>query len=129
MKTFNVRAFNHVNELIKELSILANFNTEKHAHAIAEKVIDMLNELPNEGNQSEIEAANRMVRAYRYPVPTRPSTPENVEMEPIPIPAPKPTLPRGKEPSNNSPTKQTRKISHLLAHHPPTTLPTGTCQH
>jgi hypothetical protein len=75
MKTFNVKAFEHVNELIKELSISANFNTEKHAHAIAETVIDMLNDLPNEGNQSEIEAANVMVRAYRYPVPTRPSTP------------------------------------------------------
>jgi hypothetical protein len=91
MKTFNVKAFEHVNELIKELSISANFNTEKHAHAIAKTVIDMLNDLPNKGNQSEIKAANRMVRAYRYPVPTRPSTPENVEMEAIPIPAPKPT--------------------------------------
>jgi hypothetical protein len=91
MKTFNVKAFEHVNELIKELSISANFNAEKHAHAIAETVIDMLNDLPNEGNQSEIEAANRMVRAYQYPVPTRPSTPENVEMEAIPIPAPKAT--------------------------------------
>jgi hypothetical protein len=50
--------------LIKELSISANFNAEKHAHAIAETVIDMLNELPNEGNQSEIEAANRMIRTY-----------------------------------------------------------------
>jgi hypothetical protein len=91
MKTFNVKAFEHVNELIKELSISANFNAEKHAHAITETVIDMLNDLPNEGNQSEIEAANRMVKAYRYPVPTRPSTPENVEMEAIPIPAPKAT--------------------------------------
>jgi hypothetical protein len=91
MKTFNVQAFEHVNELIKELSISANFNAEKHAHAIAETVIDMLNDLPNEGNHLEIEAANRMVKAYRYPVPTRPSNPENVEMEPIPIPAPKAT--------------------------------------
>jgi hypothetical protein len=91
MKTFNIKAFDHVNELIKELSISANFNAEKHAHAIAERVIDMLNELPNEGNQSEIKAANRMVKAYRHPIPTRPSTPENVEMEPIPIPTPKPT--------------------------------------
>jgi hypothetical protein len=91
MKTFNVKAFEHVNELIKELSISANFNAESHAHAIAEKVIDMLNDLPDEGNQLEIEAAKRMVRAYRYPVPTRPSTPENVEMEAIPIPAPKAT--------------------------------------
>jgi hypothetical protein len=91
MKTYNVKAFEHVNELIKELSISANFNAEKHAHAIAETVIDMLNNLPDEGNQSEIEAAKRMVRAYRSPVPTRPSTPENVEMEPIPIPAPKAT--------------------------------------
>jgi hypothetical protein len=91
VKTFNVQAFEHVNELIKELSISANFNAEKHAHAIAEKVIDMLNDLPDEGNQLEIEAAKRMVRAYRYPVPTRPSTPENVEMEPIPIPTPKAT--------------------------------------
>jgi hypothetical protein len=91
MKTFNVLAFDHVNELIKELSISANFNAEKHAHAIAEKVIDMLNDLPDEGNQLEIKAAKRMVRAYQYPVPTRPSTPENVEMEPIPIPAPKAT--------------------------------------
>jgi len=91
MKTYNVKAFEHVNKLIKELSISANFNAKKHAHAIAETVIDMLNNLPDEGNQSEIEAAKRMVRAYRYPVPTRPSTPENVEMEPIPIPAPKAT--------------------------------------
>jgi hypothetical protein len=91
MKTFNVKAFEHVNELIKELSISANFNAESHAHAIAEKVIDMLNDLPDKGNQLEIEAAKRMVRAYRYPVPTRPSTPENVEMEAIPIPAPKAT--------------------------------------
>jgi hypothetical protein len=91
MKTFNVIAFDHVNELIKELSISANFNAEKHAHAIAETVIDMLNDLPDEGNQLEIEAAKRMVRAYRYPIPTRPSTPENVEMEAIPIPAPKAT--------------------------------------
>jgi hypothetical protein len=91
MKTFKVKAFEHVNELIKELSISANFNAESHAHAIAETVIDMLNDLPDEGNQSEIEAAKRMVRAYQYPVPTRPSTPENVEMEPIPIPAPKAT--------------------------------------
>jgi len=43
---------------------LANFNAEKHAHAIAETVIDMLNDLPDEGNQLEIEAAKRMVRAY-----------------------------------------------------------------
>jgi hypothetical protein len=91
MKTFKVTAFDHVNELIKELSISANFNAEKHAHAIAEKVIDMLNDLPDEGNQLEIEAAKRMVRAYRYPIPTRPSTLENVEMEAIPIPAPKAT--------------------------------------
>jgi hypothetical protein len=70
MKTFNVLAFDHVNELIKELSISANFNAEKHAHAIAETVIDMLNDLPDEGNQLEIEAAKRMVRAYQYPVPT-----------------------------------------------------------
>jgi len=91
IKTYNVKAFEHVNELIKELSISANFNAEKHAHAIAETVIDMLSNLPDEGNQSEIEAAKRMVRAYRYPIPTRPSTPENVEMEPIHIPAPKAT--------------------------------------
>jgi hypothetical protein len=91
MKTFNVQAFKHINELIKELSISANFNAKKHAYAIAETIIDMLNDLPNKGNHSEIEAANRMVRAYRYPVPTRPSTPENVEMEPIPIPTPKAT--------------------------------------
>jgi hypothetical protein len=91
IKTFNVQAFEHVNKLIKELSISANFNAEKHAHAITETVIDMLNDLPNEGNHSEIKAANRMVKAYRYPVPTRPSTPENVEMEPIPIPTPKAT--------------------------------------
>jgi hypothetical protein len=91
MKTFNVKAFDHVNELIKELSISANFNAEKYAHAIAETIIDMLNDLPNEGNQSEIEVANRMVRAYQYPVPTRPSTPENVEMEPFTIPTPKTT--------------------------------------
>jgi hypothetical protein len=64
MKTFDVKAFDHVNELIKELSISANFNAEKHTDAITEMVIDMLNELPNKGNQSEIEAANRMVRAY-----------------------------------------------------------------
>jgi hypothetical protein len=85
MKTFNVKAFDHVGELIRELSVASNINTEKHAHAIAETVIDMLNALPEEGNQSEIEAANRMIRAYLYPIPTRPSTPENVEMEPIPI--------------------------------------------
>jgi hypothetical protein len=91
MKTFNVQAFEHVNEMIKELSISANFNAEKHAHAIAETVIDMLNDLPNKGNQLEIEAANRMIRAYQYPVPTRPSTPENVEMDPIPIPTLKAT--------------------------------------
>jgi hypothetical protein len=91
MKTFNVKAFNHVGELIRELSVTSNINTEKHAHTIAETVIDMLNALPEEGNQSEIEAANRMIRAYCHPIPTRPSTPENVEMEPIPIPAPKPT--------------------------------------
>jgi hypothetical protein len=92
MKTFNVIvAFDHVNELIKELSVSANFNAKKHAHAIAETVIDMLNDLPDKGNQLEIEAAKRMVRAYRHPVPTRPSTPENVEMEAIPIPAPKAT--------------------------------------
>jgi hypothetical protein len=91
MKTFNVKAFDHVGELIRELSVASNINTEKHAHAIAETVIDMLNVLPEEGNQSEIEAANRMIRAYHYPIPTRPSTPENVEMEPIPIPAPKAT--------------------------------------
>jgi hypothetical protein len=91
MKTFNIKAFDHINELIKELPILVNFNAEKHAHAIAKTVIDMLNELPNEGNQSEIEAANRMIRTYQHPIPTRPSTLENVEMEPIPIPAPKAT--------------------------------------
>jgi hypothetical protein len=91
MKTFNVKAFDHVNKLIRELSIASNFNTKNHAHAIAEMVIDMLNALPDEGNQSEIEAANRMIKAYCYPVPTRPSTPKNVEMEPIPIPAPKAT--------------------------------------
>jgi hypothetical protein len=51
MKTFNVKAIDHVNELIKELSIPANSNAEKHAHAITETVIDMLNELPDEGNQ------------------------------------------------------------------------------
>jgi len=91
MKTFNVKAFDHDNELIRELSITSNFNTENHAHTIAETVVDMLNTLPDEGNQSEIEAANRMIKAYRYPVPTRPSTPANVKMEPIPIPAPKAT--------------------------------------
>jgi hypothetical protein len=91
MNTYNVKALDHVNKLIKELSISANFNAEKHAHAIAETVIDMLNDLPDEGNQMEIEAAKRMVRAYRYPIPTRPSTPENVEMEAMPIPAPKTT--------------------------------------
>jgi hypothetical protein len=91
MKTFNVKAFDYVNELIRELSIASNFNIKNHAHAIAETVIDMLNALPDKGNQSEIEAAKRMIKAYRYPVPTRPSTPKNVEMEPIPIPAPKAT--------------------------------------
>jgi hypothetical protein len=91
MKTFNVKAFDHVNELIRELSIASNFNTENHAHAIAKTVIDMLNALPDKGNQSEIEAANRMIKAYRYPIPTRPSTPKNIEMEPVHIPAPKPT--------------------------------------
>jgi hypothetical protein len=70
MKTFNVKAFDHVNKLIRELSIASNFNTENHTHAIAETVIDMLNALPEEGNQSEIEAANRMIRAYHYPIPT-----------------------------------------------------------
>jgi hypothetical protein len=91
MKTFNVKAFEHISEMIRELSIASNINTENHAHKIAETVIDMLDALPNEGNQSEIKAANRMVKAYRNPTPTRPSTPKNIEMEPIPIPTPKPT--------------------------------------
>jgi hypothetical protein len=91
MKTFQVKASDHINEMIRNLSVVSNINTEHHAHAIANTVIDMLDTLPNEGNQSEIEAANRLVKAYRNPIPTRPSSPENVEMEPIPIPAPKPT--------------------------------------
>jgi hypothetical protein len=91
MKTFNVKAFEHISEMIRELSIASNINTESHAHAITKTVIDMLNALPKEGNQSKIEAANRMIKAYRNPTPTRPSTPENVNMEPIPIPAPKAT--------------------------------------
>jgi hypothetical protein len=91
MKVFQVKAFDHINEMIRDLSIVSNINTKHHAHAIANTVIDMLETLPNEGNQSEIEAANRLVKAYRNPIPTRPSSPENVEMEPIPIPAPKPT--------------------------------------
>jgi hypothetical protein len=77
--------------MIRKLSIASNINTESHAHAITGTIIDMLNALPKEGNQSEIEAADRMIKAYRNPTPTRPSTPENVEMEPIPIPAPKAT--------------------------------------
>jgi hypothetical protein len=92
MKTFNIKAFDHINKLIRELSIASNINTENHAHTIAKTIIDMLNALPDEGNQLEIEAANRMIKAYHYPVPTRPSTPENVEMEPISIPAPKATM-------------------------------------
>jgi hypothetical protein len=91
MKTFNVKAFDHVGKLIRELSVASNINTGKHTHAIAETVIDMLNALPEEGNQSEIEAANRMISAYCHPIPTRPSTPKNVEMEHIPIPAAKAT--------------------------------------
>jgi hypothetical protein len=45
MKTFNIKAFDHINELIRELSIASNFNTENHAHAIAKMVINMLNAL------------------------------------------------------------------------------------
>jgi hypothetical protein len=91
MKVFQVKAFDHINEMIRDLSIVSNINTKHHVHSIANTVIDMLETLPNEGNQSEIEAANRLLKAYRNPIPTRPSSPENVEMEPIPIPAPKPT--------------------------------------
>jgi hypothetical protein len=91
MKVFQVKAFDHINEMIRDLSIVSNINTEHHAHAIANTVINMLETLRNEGNQSEIEAANRLVKAYRNPIPTRPSSPENVEIEPIPIPALKPT--------------------------------------
>jgi hypothetical protein len=132
MKTFNVKAFDHVSELIRELSVTSNINTEKHAHAIAETVIDMLNALPEEGNQSEIEAANRMIRAYCYPVPTRPSTPKTSKWNPSPFLHPKPLHLHGKRPFNNSttlPTRQTKKMFHLLALLPPITLPIGTHQH
>jgi hypothetical protein len=91
MKAFQVKAFDHINEMTRELSIASNINTEHHAHTIANTVINMLKGLPNKRNQSEIEAADRLVKAYRNPTPTRPPSPENVEMEPIPIPAPKPT--------------------------------------
>jgi hypothetical protein len=90
MKTFNVKAFKHISKMIRELSIASNINTESHTHSIAKTVINMLNALPKEGNQSEIKAANRLIKAYQNPIPTRPSTPKNVEMEPLPIPAPKP---------------------------------------
>jgi hypothetical protein len=133
MKTFNVKAFDHINELIRELSIASNFNTKNHAHAITETVIDMLNALPDEGNQSEIKAANRMIKAYRYPVPTRPSTPEKIEMEPIPIPAPKATTSAWQKTFfNNSttlPMRQTKKTSHPQTRHIPTTPPIGIHQH
>jgi hypothetical protein len=62
MKALKVKAFDHINKMIRELSIASNINTEHHAHAIAETVIDMLETLLNESNQSEIEAANLKLR-------------------------------------------------------------------
>jgi hypothetical protein len=127
MKAFQVKAFDHINEMIRELSITSNINTKHHAHTIANTVIDMLEGLPNEGNQSKIEAADRLVKACRKPIATRPSSPENIEMEPIPIPTPKPTqsgwqtvinelqpLLNGANKENIPPTNTTTALDHQI---------------
>jgi hypothetical protein len=126
MKTFNIKAFDHINKLIRELSIASNINNENHAHAITKTIIDMLNALPDEGNQLEIEAANRMIKAYHYPVPTRPSTPE-IANEANKENAPPTSTPPTNYPTNwNLPTLM-HKVHHLrnyLMGVPPPSFPT-----
>jgi hypothetical protein len=62
---------------------------EHHAHAITQELVQLLRELPKEGNQKKINTAEQIIKAYEAPTITRPSSPlseENLDDELFPIP-------------------------------------------
>jgi hypothetical protein len=60
-----------------------------HTHAIVQELVQLLRELPKEGNQNKIRAAEQIIKAYKAPIITRPSSPsskEDLDDELIPTP-------------------------------------------
>jgi hypothetical protein len=81
--------FSHLNALLKELNETMGMHFEHHAHAIAQELVQLLRELPKEGNQDKINTAEQIIKAYEAPITTRPSSPlseENSDDKLFPIP-------------------------------------------
>jgi hypothetical protein len=62
---------------------------EHHAHTIVQELVQLLRELPKEGNPNKTRAAKQIIKVYEAPIITRPSSPsskEDLDEELIPTP-------------------------------------------